>query len=178
MLFIWVEGDDEKRGTGDDIRFFKRIMKPIFEKKYDRVEVLTYAKKDKKSMLAKFKTIQQAKADYIIVGDINSKPCISQKKEELKKRFSRKISDQNITVAIPEIESWYLAGINKEECKKLGIKYLDKTDQITKENFNALIPKNSIRIEFMLSMVEHFDIPTAKQQNKSFHYFCKKYGIG
>lgn len=36
-LYIWIEGDDDKR-------FFKTIIKPIFEEKYNWVEVNTICK--------------------------------------------------------------------------------------------------------------------------------------
>ena len=39
-LFIFIEGDDDER-------FFNRIIIPMFEKKYDKVQLWKYAQKKK-----------------------------------------------------------------------------------------------------------------------------------
>ncbi len=118
------------------------------------------------------------KADYIILTDINHSPCVTQRKNLLKtkKIKSRLVEDDNIFVVIKEIESWYLAGLDKETHKKLGISYSEKrTDSLTKERFDGLMSNKYVsRIDFMQEILENFQLETAKQKNKSFNYFSKK----
>jgi hypothetical protein len=78
---------------------------------------------------------------------------------------------------IKEIESWYLAGLTAKDLEKLNIDYKKKkTDNLTKEQFNRLIPKKFIsRIDFMQEVLKHFHLETAKQNNQSFKYFLEKY---
>ena len=60
--------------------------------------------------------------------------------------------------------------------EKLKIKKLASADNITKEKFDALIPKKfTSRIDFMLEILKNFSIEIAKQKNNSFKYFIEKY---
>lgn len=114
-------------------------------------------------------------ADYLYVIDINNSPCVTAKKDEILSKL-RNIDKEKIIVVIKEIESWYLAGIDDIKAKKLKIRNLNSTNDITKEKFNSLIPKRfNSRIDFMLEILKDFSIETAKQKNKSFKYFINKY---
>ena len=77
-----------------------------------------------------------------------------------------------------EIESWYLAGLNDEECKRLGLPTtIDNTDHISKEQFLGLMPDRfDSKAEFMLEILRVFDHETARSKNSSFRYFMQKYG--
>ena len=77
---------------------------------------------------------------------------------------------------VKEIESWYLAGLDEKALKKLGIhKRIRTTDNVTKEEFNQLIPKNMPRIEFMRKILESYNVEIAKERNRSFGYFLNKW---
>jgi hypothetical protein len=170
-LYIFVEGDDDEL-------FFERIIKPLFEKKYgsDSVEVRKYAKMKKEKVVAFLRSIRSMKADYIFTTDINTAPCISGRKEKVKNKFDGHVTGDRIAVVIKEIESWYLAGVNDEFRKKCKISSYSATDNITKEQFNSYIPKKfGSRINFMVEILEHFSVEIAKQRNRSFRYFLKKY---
>jgi hypothetical protein len=79
-------------------------------------------------------------------------------------------------VVIKEIESWYLAGLDDRSSKRLGTRYLNTTDNVTKEQFNDLIPKKfDSRIDFMQEILKCFHTETGKQKNTSFRYFLEKY---
>ncbi|MHC4361138.1 MAG: hypothetical protein ACYSTN_10185, partial [Planctomycetota bacterium] len=81
----------------------------------------------------------------------------------------------NVIVIVKEIESWYLAGLDSKNCKKLGIKVFRKTDNITKEQFDKLRPRKfNSRIDFMIEILKRFSMETAKRKNKSFDYFIAK----
>lgn len=167
-LFIWVEG-------GDDIRFFNRIIKPVLEKKYNLVEVRSYAALKREKVGNFLKSIKAMNAGYIYVTDINDAPCVTAKKQEIQDKL-KNIDEDSIAVVIKEVESWYLAGLGDVGFKNLRIRTLDITDNISKEQFNSMIPKTfHSRIDFMLEILKYFSIQLAKRKNKSFRYFIKKH---
>lgn len=59
-------------------------------------------------------------ADYIYVTDIDRSPCITAKKERVKKEISN-IDIGKIVIVIKEIESWYFAGLTAKALQSLGI---------------------------------------------------------
>lgn len=164
-LFIWVEGEDDKR-------FFNFIINLIFGEKYDWIKIIQYAKKKPKWRIDFLKTIIAMKADYIYVADINNAPCVTAKKYK-----TRNIDKDKIIVVIKEIEGWYLAGLDDINSKRLKISTVTTTDTITKEQFNRLIPKNESRIDFMSEILKCFSLGIAIQKNTSFNYFVEKYKI-
>lgn len=171
-LYIFVEGDDDER-------FFREILLPRLRKKYDGVRIIKYAQKPKKfEYVEKFiKSIQSMRCDYIYVTDINNSPCVTGKKEEICENL-RNINSSRIVVIIKEIECWYLAGLDRNSAKKLGIKKVhNTTDTITKESFDNLMPaeKFDSRIDFMREILKNFSFNVALRKNKSFKYFIKKY---
>lgn len=167
-LFIWVEGPD-------DVRFFNEVIKPIFDERYDWVEVRAYAKEGSDYVIKFLKSIQAMQADYILVADINSAPCISKRKQKLHKIF-KNVDEDRILVIVQEIESWYLAGLDEANSEKLRLPIFKTTNSFTKEQFNGLIPeKFDSRIDFMLEILKHFSLETAKRKNDSLRYFIEKY---
>lgn len=170
-LYILVEGNDDER-------FIERIIKPGLEKRFHSVQLYRYAAQPPKKIENFLKSIVSMKADYMILTDIDHSPCVTQRKNLLKtkKIKSRLVEDDNIFVVIKEIESWYLAGLDREILKKLGISYSEKrTDSLTKERFDRLISDKYVsRIDFMQEILENFQVETAKQKNKSFNYFINK----
>ena len=114
-------------------------------------------------------------ADYIFARDFNDAPCITAKKEKITSKFNQ-ITEDKIIVVVKEIESWYLAGLDDKSLKKIGIrKRIRTTDNITKEKFNQLIPKNMLRTDFMQEILKYFDVEIAKERNGSFGYFLNKW---
>ncbi len=115
------------------------------------------------------------KADYIYTADIDDVPCITAKKQGIQDKL-KNIDEENIAVVIKEVESWYLAGLGNAQSKNLRIRTFSSTDNITKEQFNSMIPKIfDSRIDFMLEILKYFSIQMAKRKNKSFRYFIKKH---
>lgn len=170
MLFIWAEGPD-------DDRFFDKILKPIFEKRYDAVKIINYAVMDKQRIKQLLRSIKEMNADYIFLADIDLVPCIILKKQKIKNRH-RSLDEARIVIVIKEIESWYLAGLDDKDCKPLKLGTFAATDTITKQQFDQLKPKKfDSRIDFMLEILKCFSIPTAKRKNKSFKYFAEKYQV-
>lgn len=167
-LYILVEG-------GDDKRFFERIVKPMFEGKYDSVAVWKYAQQKKSKVSSFLRSIKGMTANYIYVSDINLAPCVTTRKQDVQSKF-KDIDKDRIIVVIREIESWYLAGLDDTSSRRLGISSLGTTDNITKEQFDDLIPKKfDSRIDFMQEILKCFHMETGKQKNTSFRYFLKKH---
>lgn len=67
------------------------------------------------------------------------------KKQKMQNKL-RNIDTDKIIVVIKEIESWYLAGLDKKSGKSLGIKNKipDTTDTIIKKQLDSLMPKSLI----------------------------------
>ncbi len=167
-LFLWVEGDD-------DLRFFDQIIKPAFERKYDWVEVRSYAHLKKEKVDNYLKSIDAMNADYFFVTDIDTAPCVTYRKQAIRHEFSNLDTDK-IIVVIKEIESWYLAGLDNICCKKYKIPPSNRTDEVIKEHFDSLIPREfeGSRIVFLQEILKYFQVETAKQKNKSFRHFLEK----
>ena len=171
-LFIFVEGYK-------DTLLFSRIVELIFKKEYDWVSLIEWVPKEPGKTDNYLKSIKSENwnADYIFVADINDAPCVTAKKEEIKKRFGN-VNKDKIIVVKKEIESWYLAGLSEGKCKDLRIPSFRVIDGITKEQFGKLIPKDlGSEIYFMQEILKFFDMETAKKKNESFRYFVEKYGL-
>ena len=167
-LYIFVEGKDDKR-------FFDKIITPLFERKYDQVDVLEYAQLQKEKVSKFLKSIKGMNADYIFVSDIDQEPCVTARKQYIQSKF-KEIDKDRIIVVIREIESWYLAVLDDKSSKRLGIRYSNTTDNVTKEQFNDLIPRKfDSRIDFMQEILKCFNIETGKHRNTSFRYFLDKH---
>lgn len=169
-LFIMVEGED-------DVRFFGRLIKPLLAHRYDSVEIIPYAciKRDKVNKF--IKSVVLMKNDYIFVADIDFEHSVRDKKQILYYRFSE-VDGSKIVIVIREIESWYYAGISGALAHELGISETEPTDDLTKEDFNARIPKKfDSRIDFMFEILKSFSLETAAKKNQSFHYFVDRYRI-
>jgi len=168
MFYILVEGDN-------DTLFFQNVVKPIVEGKYYSIMLWRYSQEPKKRVENILKSIKARNADYIYVADIDRAPCVTGKKQEIQDKYD-KIDKDKIIVVKKEIESWYLAGLDATISKQLGVSPFDTTDNVTKEQFNDLIPaKFDSRIDFMMEILKHFSIEIAKQKNGSFMYFIKKH---
>jgi hypothetical protein len=160
----------------DDDRFFGGIIKPILDDKYDHVKSVQYANKKPEELRKYLRSIKATVgADYLFWGDINSSPCITAKKQDLRAKFGKVLDHDKILIVIKEIESWYLAGLNDTGCKMLGIKVCSSTNDITKERFKDLTPKKfNFRVDFMREILSRFSVGTARRKNKSFCYFMSK----
>ena len=169
-MFILVEGED-------DVRFFGRIIKPLFITLYDSVEIIPYACIKRTKVDNFLKSIRLMNNDYIFVSDIDTEQSVREKKQVLYSHFNH-IDGRNIIVVIKEIESWYYAGLSGESAQSLSVPDLFFTDELTKEDFNSLIPpKFDSRIDFMFELLKYFSIDTAEKKNQSFRFFITRYHL-
>lgn len=167
-LFIFVEG-------GDDQRFFAQVIVPLLKSDYASVEIITYACMKSVKVCRFVRSITEMDHDFILCGDIDQERTVKAKKAVLKSRFCV-LSDDRIVVIIQEIESWYLAGLDDASQKRLTLRPYKTTNHITKEVFNRMIPSfYTSRIAFMIEVLAHFSVTTAKEKNRSFRYFCSRF---
>lgn len=173
-LYILIEGSDGGN-------FFNGIIKPLFEKKYDWVNIVPHAQKPPKITRQFINCINSMSsdnlvADYIFVTDINDAPCITHRKQTTQNKISN-IDKDKIMIIRKEIEGWYLAGLDNACCKKCRIPTFNATENITKEQFNSLMPKKyeGSRIDFLQEILKYFQVEIAKQKNESFRYFLEDF---
>ena len=113
-------------------------------------------------------------AGYIYVTDINAAPCVMEKKKSIRDGLSE-VEEDRVMVVVPEIEGWYLAGLDSQHSARLGVSELATTDQVTKERFRQLRPSGfNSDLVFMQAILECFSVEAARAKNASFDYFCRK----
>jgi len=164
-LYVLLEGPDDER-------FFDRIITPIFEAQGYETKVWKYACEKKLRTIKLIRIFRKAGIPYIFVRDLDRTRYARRRVQETLKSYEHAMEARMVVVVIAEIESWYLAGLGKDEAIRLGLSHTpDRTDRVTKEAFNALIPKGISRIGFMQGVLDSFDISLAKRRNRSFRYF-------
>ncbi len=171
QFYIFVEEEDDRR-------FFDKIIKPKFLNmgRYDYVKVITYANEEPEWIFDLINSIKRMNADYIYTRDFNKAPCITYRKQNIQNKLNN-VDENKIIVVIKEIESWYLAGLSDEYSQKLKIGLFKKTNDITKEKFNNLVPKKFERRDFMVEILKFFNIRIAMRKNGSFKYLIDKYNL-
>lgn len=163
---IYVEGPDDER-------FFNNIIKPKLLETYDSVKIICHVGMTDKKIKGYIKSIKSMNCSYIFVKDIDTTPCVTAKKQQIKNRLQN-IDEDKVVVVIPEIESWYLAGLDHQASRKLRIKNITTTDEIDKEGFKRLTSRKfESQIDCMSEILKSFSIQTAIQKNKSFRYFIR-----
>lgn len=167
-LYIWVEGPT-------DSRFFNSVLKPLFSKKHQNVEIIEHAMKKKQYVKKFLKSIDSMNDEYIFVQDFDSKQCITSVKENLTSKYPN-LNENKLEIVKDEIESWYAAGLTAEDSKYLKINYQNNTETITKEIFYNKIPKKfESRIDFTIEILKRYSIDQAIEKNNSFAHFHRKY---
>lgn len=152
-------------------------MKSLFEKKYDRVVIRAYASMKRAKFSALLGAVRAMGADYLVIADNDHAPCVTFKKDLVCRGISG-VQPQRIRVVVEEIESWYAAGVDREEMEKLETSFPANTDGLTKEEFNDLVPERfDSRIDFMMEILKVFSLDSARSRNASFDYFLHKEGL-
>jgi hypothetical protein len=132
-LFILVEGDD-------DARFFEAVIVRRFKALYAHVAVWKYAQQKKAKVASLITSICHMGADYWFVKDCDEAPCVTACKGAVRAAYPM-VTSQRVVVVRTEIESWYCAGIDDAAAGQLGIKSVDWTDALTKEQFDECMPE-------------------------------------
>jgi hypothetical protein len=165
-LLILVEGST-------DFAFFQTKIMPLLSQKYESVSIIEYSELSKREVESWIKSFQYIGWDYLFVADKNKAPCLTKRKQDLKKIYDCLDSDKIIIVE-KEIESWYLAGMGEKLANDLGIKIPPSTDKIAKKAFERLTRQSLRSIDFRQMLLENFCLDAAQERNKSFAYFLRK----
>lgn len=166
-LLIFVEGPEDED-------FFDQILKPYLKSRYKDIRFYRYARK-KNELISNFIKSAKSMGDFIFIIDYDKAKCKTKKLESIKNKY-KNIEINRIQIVIEEIESWYIAGLSKEDQLSLGIKFQVNTDELTKEDFENFMKNKFDSLEdFKVEVLKHFDFEIAKKRNKSFKYFVEKY---
>lgn len=164
-IYAFLEGPDDER-------FFDRVVAPLFAARGYETRVWKYACEKKLRTMNLVRAVRKAGYPYVFVRDIDRTPYARVRVQETLRSFGHAMEAEMVVVVIAEIESWYLAGVGEEEEAALGLSAVPhRTDRVTKEAFNTLIPRGVSRIEFMQEVLDGFDVGLAKRRNRSFRYF-------
>jgi len=170
-LFIFLEGPD-------DIRFFENVIIPMIKDDYDDIKPINYKSyKNRKKIyvINLIKSIKSIPAHYLFVTDINDSPCITHKKNEQYRIYNSVLDSEKTVVVVQEIESWYYAGLENTKCTELKIPVLRTTDNMQKEDFERLKPKEYTHLTFMREILSCYSTDCAVNKNTSFNYFIRKH---
>lgn len=167
VFYIFVEGSDDQR-------FFKSIVQSKLEEKYSAtIKIIPYARTKKIEIIKLIESINNGEDDYYFICDIDDDLCIRERKQRNIRIFGEILAEEKIIVVIKEIESWYVAGLSDEKCAEYKIPSGD-TNNLTKEDFDDLIPHHLDRYTFMMEILNNFCESTAKRKNISFDYFFQR----
>lgn len=169
QLFVLVEGPDDER-------FVKAILEPRLISHYDWVRYYQFSKKPKRTVKNLLSSLgRMDSADYLYFRDINRAPCVSARKDKVDREYGPLIDRNRIIIVVAEIESWYLAGLDDVACRKLRLDTFARTDDVPKERFNDLKPREfESRIDFMIEVLKRFSADTARLKNRSFDYLMRR----
>ena len=164
-MHVLVEGRDDRA-------FFDAVIKPILEEQYDHVQIWEYAGATLERRKNYIRSILAMEADYLFVADINTSPCVTERKSNLVDRHEGAIAGDRTIVVVREIESWYAAGVDDEACRELGIACLPDTVHLTKEQFREMMPRrfHGSVVDFMAEILRRFREELARERNQSFRY--------
>ena len=171
-LFVWLEGPSDEL-------FFQRIVEPLLSDRYASIRSITYAQQPEDDTNKKIREVVRSHRvlDHLWLADLDPEdfPCISARKNATKCQHPL-LQPDRIAVVAPEIEAWYLAGLDAAASAEIGIPEFLHTNEITKEHFRQLVPNAYVsEIAFRIEVLSSFSLEVAKQKNASFSYFCKKH---
>ena len=177
VILVFLEGTDDKL-------FFEHIIKSLLKKTFKHVKIIPFANEKSEKIRKIIYTAKKQHFSLLIVVDHNDAPCITYVKEKFFKRFNVHEILRNTKIIIvvkKSIESWYLAGADskkmkiprrsKQQMAKLLKKCMYDTQNIGKQEFNAIIPKGFPRALFLSEILKSFNLEKAKKRNESFAYF-------
>jgi hypothetical protein len=168
-LNVLVEGSD-------DVRFFERVLVPVLHERWGSVRLVPYACLRRTAVDRLLRSFARLGEAYVIVADIDTEPSVRAKKRAIIARFTG-ADPSAVAVVVMEIESWYLAGADDGFLARAGLPPLSSTDEVTKEAFNALIPRRYLsRVGFMLDLLDGYSLERGGERNRSLAFFLRRFG--
>lgn len=147
------------------LRFITYLLR---NKEIKIVEYAHMTQQKIKNYIRSIKRIPQA--DYIFLADADG-ASVDQKRNKVKTHYPE-CDIEKIYIVQREIESWYLAGVNSDIYPLIKEK-ITNTDDVSKEKFLSMIPKNYTKILFMSEILQRYNLSLACSRNTSLAYFAK-----
>ena len=166
-LWLLVEG-------ADDTRFCDEVLIPVFQQTFDHVQPWEYSQQSPSKAVRLLRGIGSMNADYLLIRDMDERPCVTATKEEIAARIPV-LSWDRVIVVRPEIEAWYLAGLGKAASQELGLDRVADVDSVTKEEFDRLVGGKVHHTSTMVDILRRYDVEVARQRSPSFRYFWQKH---
>ena len=166
-MWLLVEG-------ADDRRFCTVVLCPTFRIHYDHVSIWEYSQQKRSKLAALVQNIGSMSDDYLLICDMDARPCVTETKEAVASGVLG-LSWDRVAVVRREIEAWYLAGLDEEACRELGLGRVVDVDEDTKERFDHLVGGKGEHTRAMVDILKHYDVEVARQRSPSFEYFWRKY---
>ena len=159
----------------DDERFFHRIIKPLLrEKEFTVRPPYSFANRNRKELEKILRSLNKQHTEYIFLTDLDHCRCYTNKKEHITTRIASNVNQAKIIIVKTEIESWYLAGLDRSSSSYFNINFYENTEIITKSKFKENMPMYFEKDDFMIEILKRFSISQAKLRNPSFQYFCTR----
>lgn len=172
ILNILVEGSQDEY-------FVERIVKPwlISKGKCKDINTFMYARRKREIVENYIEATLEKEEEILCLTDSTHAPCISGRIEDLINNEIGHFDRKAIIVAVKEIESWYLAGVDYQCCRRLRIEYVPKTENVKKEGFHSIIARSKYRNRqaCKAEMLRNFNIQLASERNASFNRLYRKY---
>lgn len=169
-LHVLVEGDCDED-------FVTIVVEPwlVGRERYDQVIPFRYANKKKGVVEDYVEAVKRRGEDLLCLTDSTHSRCVPERVRTVIDYEIGTFDPAMVFVVVKEIEGWYLAGVDSGGCRKMGIRYVARTDQVKKEDFNQLIaegkfkPRSACRHE----MLRNYDLRLASTRNGS---LCRLFG--
>lgn len=165
LLHVLIEGDHDES-------FVNNVIRPwlVAKNRYKDVIPFKYARKKKEVIENYISTINQKGEALICLTDSTHASCVPERLDQLTNYRIGMFDPARIFVVIKEIEGWYLAGFDSSRCRKIRIRYMPRTDHVTKEDFHAIIAKSKYRTRpaCRYEMLRDYDLRLASTRNTSF----------
>lgn len=164
--YIFVEG------YFDEL-LINRIIE--LEKIRPQLKIIKYSQKKDEKVDSYIFSIRSQGEQFMFIADddTGNYASSSSRISELKRRYTR-LTDENIFLAVPQIEGWYISGLTRKAAKTLKLRELPRADTCTKEKFISILPNPSDSTLIRSQILELFDIKTASLNSYSFKKFLEK----
>jgi len=166
LLHVLVEGDCDED-------FVNAVIHPwlVGRGRYDEVIPFKYANRRKQVVEDYVWVVTRRGEDLLCLTDLTHARCVPERMRQLIDHEIGTFDPAMVFVVVKEIEGWYLAGVDSSGCRKMGIRYEGRTDQLKKEDFNGVIAKSKFRPRSACryEMLKNYDLELAATRNGSLH---------
>lgn len=177
-IFVFVEGPDDRT-------FFERVIEPRIAEDIDKVKYFEYSEEHPEYIEDRIRGLESDKmpeyVDYIFLTDKDDCKDKESSIDEITEEYPE-ISREKVKVVVIEIESWYFAGLDQNNCDKLNIPYFEDTSDKDKDEFKSRLPEklytsSNFKTSFLNNITTKFSVEEAKSTNSSFKEFCQYVGL-